>query len=116
GLQLALSLCVALGLGTLAPGDAAAQDYPNRTITMIVPFAAGGLTDVPARILAAMMQERIGQSIVVEDKPGGSGTGGRAYAVWGRLPTATRCSQTRCPTCRTSTSCRYRTTPSTTSR
>ena len=81
GLQLALSLCVALGLGTLVPGDAAAQDYPNRTITMIVPFAAGGLTDVPARILAAMMQERIGQSIVVENKPGGSGTVGGAYAV-----------------------------------
>jgi tripartite-type tricarboxylate transporter receptor subunit TctC len=48
---------------------------------MVVPFAAGGLTDVPARILAAMMQERIGQSIVVENKPGGSGTVGGAYAV-----------------------------------
>jgi tripartite-type tricarboxylate transporter receptor subunit TctC len=48
---------------------------------MIVPFAAGGLTDVPARVLAAMLQERIGQSIVVENKPGGSGTLGGAYAV-----------------------------------
>jgi tripartite-type tricarboxylate transporter receptor subunit TctC len=48
---------------------------------MVVPFAAGGLTDVPARILAAMMQERIGQTIVVENRPGGSGTVGGAYAV-----------------------------------
>ena len=61
--------------------SAPAQNYPNRPITMIVPFAAGGLTDVPARVLAAMMQERIGQTIVVENKPGGSGTIGGAYAV-----------------------------------
>src|SRR5206468_7695404 len=46
-----------------------------------VPFAAGGLTDVPARILAAMMQERIGQNIVIENKPGGSGVVGGTYAV-----------------------------------
>jgi tripartite-type tricarboxylate transporter receptor subunit TctC len=69
--------------GALAAGavPAQAQNYPSRAITMVVPFAAGGLTDVPARILAAMMQERIGQSIVVENKPGGSGTVGGAYAV-----------------------------------
>jgi tripartite-type tricarboxylate transporter receptor subunit TctC len=48
---------------------------------MIVPFAAGGLTDVPARLLAAMLQERIGQSIVIENKPGGSGTVGAAFAA-----------------------------------
>ena len=72
------SLC-ALLLGASLP--AAAQTYPNRPITMIVPFATGGLTDVPARILAALMQERIGQNIIVENKPGGSGTVGGAYAV-----------------------------------
>ena len=70
---------IALLAGALSP--AAAQNYPNRPITMIVPFATGGLTDVPARILAAMMQERIGQNIIVENKPGGSGTVGGAYAV-----------------------------------
>ncbi len=58
-----------------------AQDYPNRPITMIVPFAVGGLTDVPARVLAGMLQEKIGQTIVVENKPGGSGTLGGSYAV-----------------------------------
>src|SRR5215813_6735103 len=71
----------ALLIAALAATGASAQNYPNRTITMVVPFAAGGLTDVPARVLAAMLQERIGQTIVVENKPGGSGTVGGAYAV-----------------------------------
>src|SRR5690348_471106 len=71
----------ALLLATLGAIGASAQSYPSRTITMVVPFAAGGLTDVPARVLAAMLQERIGQSIVVENRPGGSGTVGGAYAA-----------------------------------
>jgi tripartite-type tricarboxylate transporter receptor subunit TctC len=71
----------ALLIASLDATSAAAQSYPNRTISMVVPFAAGGLTDVPARVLAAMLQERIGQSIVVENRPGGSGTVGGAYAV-----------------------------------
>jgi tripartite-type tricarboxylate transporter receptor subunit TctC len=81
GALLAGALLTGALLSALLPTDAAAQDYPNRPITMIVPFAAGGLTDVPARVLAAMLQERIGQTIVVENKPGGSGTLGGAYAV-----------------------------------
>jgi tripartite-type tricarboxylate transporter receptor subunit TctC len=76
-LRLVLSVCVALA--ALTP--ASAQDYPARPITLIVPFAVGGLTDVPVRVMAAMLQERIGQSIIVENKPGGSGTVGGAYAV-----------------------------------
>ncbi len=71
----------ALLMVALSVSHASAQPYPNRTITMVVPFAAGGLTDVPARVLAAMLQERIGQSIVVENRPGGSGTVGGAYAA-----------------------------------
>src|SRR5580700_4042552 len=74
-------LLCALALGALWPTQAPAQNYPSRPITMIVPFAVGGLTDVPARVLAAMLQERIGQSVVVENKPGGSGTLGGALAV-----------------------------------
>src|SRR5205807_2414888 len=74
-------LAVTLFLGALAPMAASAQNYPARAITMVVPFATGGLTDVPARLLAAMLQERIGQNIVIENKPGGSGTVGGAYAV-----------------------------------
>ncbi len=48
---------------------------------MIVPFPAGGLTDVPARIAATMMSEKIGQNVVVENKSGASGTIGAALAA-----------------------------------
>ena len=56
--------------------EARAQTYPSRPITFVVPFAAGGLSDVPGRILAAEMQARIGQTIVVENRPGASGVTG----------------------------------------
>jgi tripartite-type tricarboxylate transporter receptor subunit TctC len=71
----------ALLLAVAAAVPAQAQDYPNRPITMVVPFAPGGLTDVPARVVAAMLQERIGQNIVVENKPGGSGVVGGSIAA-----------------------------------
>ena len=84
-LRLMLFLCrlglAAILLGLFAAGDARAQTYPNRPVTFVVPFAAGGLSDVPARVLAAEMQERIGQSIVVENKPGASGVTGGSYVV-----------------------------------
>jgi tripartite-type tricarboxylate transporter receptor subunit TctC len=80
-LWLVLALSGALISAVLLPRVSAAQDYPNRPITMIVPFAAGGLTDVPARLLAAMMQKRIGQNVIVVNKPGGSGTLGGAMAA-----------------------------------
>jgi tripartite-type tricarboxylate transporter receptor subunit TctC len=72
--------------GTLLAGlvfaaGASAQTYPRRTITFVVPFAAGGLSDVPARVLAAEMQERVGQSIVVENKPGASGVTGATLVL-----------------------------------
>jgi tripartite-type tricarboxylate transporter receptor subunit TctC len=67
-----LSLLVGVGLNS----DVRAQNYPNRPITFVVPFAAGGLSDVPGRIVAAEMQPRIGQSIVVENRPGASGVTG----------------------------------------
>src|SRR5712672_4433258 len=52
---------------------ASAADYPNRTIKMIVPFAAGGGTDVLARIVAQNLNSKWGQPVVVENQPGASG-------------------------------------------
>ena len=69
----------------LAAPSARTQAYPSRPVTFVVPFAPGGLSDVPARVLAAEMQDRIGQPIVVENKPGASGVTG-ATSVWRAEP------------------------------
>src|SRR5262252_7337464 len=79
--RLFLSFLATLLVGMLWTATAKSQSYPNRPITVVVPFAVGGLTDVPVRVLTAMLQERIGQTLIVENKPGGSGTIGGAYAA-----------------------------------
>jgi tripartite-type tricarboxylate transporter receptor subunit TctC len=80
-LRLFLPLLGALLVGMVWTATAQPQNYPRRSITIVVPFAAGGLTDVPVRVLTAMLQERIGQNLVVENRPGGSGTIGGAFAA-----------------------------------
>ena len=55
---------------------ASAQDYPNRPLRLIVPFAPGGGADIVARIVAGPLAKRLGQTIVVENKPGSGGTVG----------------------------------------
>jgi tripartite-type tricarboxylate transporter receptor subunit TctC len=59
-------------------GPAAAQNYPDRPITMIIPFAAGGPTDVLGRIVGARMSEVLGQQIVIENVGGAGGMTGAA--------------------------------------
>jgi len=59
---------------TLLPvRDAYAQEYPNRAITFIVPVAPGGLTDTMTRLLGLRLSQRIGQPVIVENRPGGGG-------------------------------------------
>ena len=55
-------------------GAAQAQSFPARPVTLIVPWAAGGSTDIGMRALATATEKHLGQSIVVENRPGGSGT------------------------------------------
>lgn len=62
------SLAMALSLSAFA------QDYPCRPIKLIVGYAPGGFTDGVARLIATHMQKRLGQSIVVDNKPGATGT------------------------------------------
>jgi tripartite-type tricarboxylate transporter receptor subunit TctC len=74
---------VLLAASAILPAHA--QSYPNRPIAFIVPFAPGGLSDVPARVLAAVMQQKLGVSIVVENKTGASGVVGATH-VWRAEP------------------------------
>ncbi|CAO4167349.1 tripartite tricarboxylate transporter substrate-binding protein [Methylorubrum aminovorans] len=63
-------------LSVLAAFGAAADTYPQRPITMVVPFAAGGPTDVVARIVAEPMSRVLGQQVVIENVTGAGGTTG----------------------------------------
>jgi tripartite-type tricarboxylate transporter receptor subunit TctC len=71
----------ALGILLALTGMASAQNYPTKPMTMIIPFAAGGPTDVLGRVMAARMSEILGQQIVVENVGGAGGmTGSRRVA------------------------------------
>jgi tripartite-type tricarboxylate transporter receptor subunit TctC len=76
--KIALALAATLGL---AATDAQAQTYPQRPVTMIVPFAAGGPTDVIARIVSDHMSRTLGQQIVIENVAGAGGTTGITRAA-----------------------------------
>src|SRR5205807_5786750 len=75
---------LALSMLALAMNDvqwAAAQVYPSRPITIIVPFAAGGTTDVIARIVGEHMSRTLGQQLIVENVGGAGGTTGSTRAM-----------------------------------
>lgn len=71
---------IALGLA-LTGGSAMAQAWPNKSISLIVPFPAGGTTDVLARALGERLSQSLGQPVVVESKPGAGGTIGADYVA-----------------------------------
>jgi tripartite-type tricarboxylate transporter receptor subunit TctC len=71
--KLIVSFAVAAGLVAAAAG-AAAQTYPSKPVSMIVPFAAGGATDTLARFLGEKMREKLGQPVIIENVAGAGGS------------------------------------------
>ncbi|HET9733791.1 MAG TPA: tripartite tricarboxylate transporter substrate binding protein [Burkholderiales bacterium] len=67
-MRLLLALCLAVSLG------AAHAQYPNRPVKLVVPFPPAGATDIVGRIVAQKLGEQMGQSVVVENKPGAGGS------------------------------------------
>jgi tripartite-type tricarboxylate transporter receptor subunit TctC len=67
------TICLAVA-GATAAGPAQAQQWPTKPVTVIVPFAAGGNTDVAARIFTERLSQRLGQQFVVENKSGAGGS------------------------------------------
>jgi tripartite-type tricarboxylate transporter receptor subunit TctC len=74
-------LCLGLSFASAVPSPALADSYPSRPVKLIVSFAAGGVGDVMGRLLAQALQRKLGQSFVVENKPGGDGTVGMREAI-----------------------------------
>src|SRR6202790_888164 len=82
-----ISICIAASVLALvaAHDPAAAQSWPSRPMTMVVPFAAGGGADIMGRILAARLSEILGQQVIVENAGGAGGMTG-AYRVAKAVP------------------------------
>ncbi|ALM82682.1 tripartite tricarboxylate transporter substrate binding protein [Bordetella sp. N] len=77
---LALALALAGCASVLAP-SAQAADWPDRPITLVAPFTPGGTTDIVARAIAVQLQQQLGQTVIVENKPGAGGTLGAGYVA-----------------------------------
>src|SRR6201991_4353442 len=89
-----LKLAGAVAAAPALPRRAAAEDYPARPVRIVAGFAAGGGVDITARLIGQWLADRLGQSFVIENRPGaggniGAGAGGQAAVGWCTLLLAT---------------------------
>ena len=84
GRLLAAATVFATGLGLASQASAQADDYPTKRVTIIVPYSAGGATDVLARQVAQGLTEKWGETVTVENRPGAGATLGTAQAARAR--------------------------------
>ena len=75
-----VAMLIAMAALAAVPREAVAQDYPTHTVTILVPFAAGGGTDLIARAIATHLERRLGRSFIIENRPG-AGTAVAAAAA-----------------------------------
>ena len=68
------TLALVAALGTVAASNVRAQDYPSRSVRVVIPFAPAGVTDIVSRIVFDAMSSKLGQPMVIENRPGASGT------------------------------------------
>lgn len=74
-------LVLAMVVGAVACGGFAADRYPSRTVKLVVAFAPGGVADIMGRLVAQLLQHKLGGTIIVENKPGGDGLIGMGEVV-----------------------------------
>lgn len=75
-------LCTLIGTGAWAQAD----NYPSKPITLVIPFPAGGATDLQGRILAKLVAKKFGQPVMAVNRPGASGTVGPAWMLQNTKP------------------------------
>lgn len=80
-MKIVRTLGAALAMLTFASAASAQQDYPNRPITWVVPFTPGGQADTAARVLVKVFSEKIGQQVVIDNRPGAGGIIGAEYVM-----------------------------------
>ena len=75
------AICAFIGLVLFAASSARAQDYPNRTVTIVAPSAPGGMYSILARLIGSKLERLYGQSFVIENRPGASSITGSVFVA-----------------------------------